>query len=111
MNGKLGAIYIGKRQVGGFLDWDVKLNLKEGDEDGNRTVKPYAWKVTARAHWLSRILDPGDEVRLKLCSDAGTGYWECTGMIDCTLTKTMETLIHTFLDVIGSGELEGKNEE
>ena len=108
MEGRLGAIYIGNSQVGGFLDWHVKLNLTEGVDGCDKTVKLQSWKVITWAHWLTRLLDPGTKVRLKLCSNVGNGYWECTGKIASPATKTMGTLIHTRLDILGSGELEAK---
>ncbi len=108
MEGRLGAIYIGKKQVGGFLDWHVKLNLNEGVDGDDKTTKLASWKVVTWAHWLTQILEPGVKIRLKLCSDAGYGYWECNGKVNTQPTRTLGTLIHVRLDFIGSGDLEGK---
>ena len=109
MEGKLGAIYINNKQVGGFLDWDVKLNIAEGPlDDNNRTHQVQSWKVTAWSHWVSQQLDSGTDVTLKLCPDVGNGYWECKGKIACQLTKTLHTLIHVQLEVIGVGAIEGR---
>lgn len=108
MNGRLGAIYIGGQQVGGFLDWHQKLNLTEGVKDGDTTHKVRSWRILAWAHWLTRVLEPDTEVMIKLCADAGPNYWEGTGRISSKLTTTMGVLIHNQIEIIGSGELEGK---
>ena len=108
VNGRLGAIYIGRKQVGGFLDWKVTLNLSDGVQGDDMVHKLQSWKVTAGAHWLARLLEIGTDVRLKLCSDAGLAYWEGTGKIASQLTSTLEMLIHVRLEVIGAGELEAK---
>ena len=111
MEGRLGAIYIGKKQVGGFLDWHVKLNLTSGVDGTDKTVKLQSWKVVSWAHWLYQLLEPETKVRLKLCASTGKGYWECTGKVASQPTRTMGTLIHVRLDFNGTGELEGKSEE
>jgi len=108
VEGRLGAIYIGNRQVGGFLDWHVKMNLTSGVDGNDATHKLQSWKVVAGSHWLTRLLEIGTDVRLKLCSDAGLAYWEGTGKIASQLTNTLEMLIHVRLEVIGAGEIEAK---
>jgi len=108
VEGRLGAIYIGSKQVGGFLDWHVKLNLNEGVDGDDKTAKLQSWKVISWAHWLSQPLEPDTQVRLKLCSDAGYAYWECTGKVASRATKTIGMLVHLRLNFIGSGELEAK---
>jgi len=109
MEGKLGAIYINKRQVGGFLDWSVKLNMADDPlEDNAKSSHLHSWKVTAWSHWIAQQIDPGTKVTLKLCPDEGNGYWECNGNIACQLTKTLHTLIHVQLEVLGKEAIEGK---
>ncbi len=108
MNGRLGAIYIGKKQVGGFLDWRYTPNLTDGQDGNAKTHKLQSWKVTAWAHWVKQKLDPGTPVRIRICADAGPAYWEGTGRVMSRLTDTLETLIHIQVEIIGSGELEGK---
>ena len=106
MEGKLGAIYIGKRQVGGFEDWKLNLNMTEGaDRDGNKTAKIQSWKLSSWSYWVFKALSPGDKVRLMLCADVGSVYWEGNAVIACRLSSIMSTLIHTRLEIIGSGEL------
>ena len=107
MNGRLGALYIGEKQVGGFLDWHVQLNIADGVKDNDRTQKVQSWKVTAWAHWISRLIEPGIEVKLRLCADAGNAYWEGTGRLATTPTKMIETLIHLQIEILGTGELVG----
>ncbi len=111
MNGRLGAIYIGGKQVGGFLDWQVRLNMADGVKDNDRTQKVQSWRVTAWSHWLTRLLELNAKVTIKLCADEGSAYWEGAGRIASKLTATMGTLTHTQFEVIGAGVLEGKNEE
>ena len=106
MEGKLGAIYIGEKQVGGFLDWRVKLNIAEGVRDEATTRKFKGWKVTAWAQWLFKPLNVGDEVKLKLCADAGPVFWCGTGRIANRLTANLNMLVHAQLEVLGNGELE-----
>ena len=108
MEGKLGAIYIGSRQVGGFLDWHVKVNLTDGVKGDARTHKLQSWKVVSWAHWLTQPLAPDTEVRLKLCSDAGNAYWECQGKVASQPTSSLHMLVHAPLDFIGNGEFEAK---
>ncbi len=108
MNGKLGAIYIGNQQVGGFLDWHQKLNLTDGVQDGDATHKVQSWRIIAWAHWLMRVIEPDAIVKIRLCADEGPAYWEGTGRIASKMTATMGTLTHLQFEVIGSGELEGK---
>ncbi len=106
MEGKLGALYIGKRQVGGFEDWNLKLNIADGrDSDNNKTVKMQSWKLSSFSYWLFRALNPGDKVRLMLCADAGNVYWEASAVIACRLSSVLSTLVHTRLEITGSGEL------
>ena len=107
MNGRLGALYIGEKQVGGFLDWRYNPNLLTGIDDGNQTQKLQSWKVTAWAHWVSRLIEPGTEVKLRLCADVGNAYWEGTGRLATTPTKMIETLIHLQIEILGTGELVG----
>ena len=111
MEGRLGAIYVDDKQVGGFLDWHIKMNLTDGVKGEDRTHKLQSWKVTAWAHWLTQPLIPGTEVRLKLCADDGPAYWEGKGKVANQLTATLHTLIHVIFEVFGSGELEAKKVE
>ncbi len=108
MNGRLGAIYIGRQQVGGFLDWHQKLNMLDGVVKGDATHKIGSWRIIAWAYWLTQIITPGTIVKIKLCADAGPVYWEGTGRITSKMMTTMGTLVHNQFEVIGSGVLEGK---
>lgn len=103
MNGKLGAIYIGNKQVGGFLNWHVQMNLS----DGVKKRKLQSWRLIGWAHWVSQRIEVGTEVRVRLCADAGEAYWEGKGRLANRLTDTLETIVHTQIEVVGSGELEG----
>ena len=107
VEGRLGAIYIGKSQVGGFLDWHVKMNLTSGTNGDDATHKLQSWRVVAWAHWLFRLLEPDTVVRLKLCSSVGNAYWEGVGKVSCQPTRTIGALIHVQIEFTGSGELEG----
>ena len=111
MEGRLGAIYIDERQVGGFTDWSVKLNLSEGAKDKEKVVALQSWIVRAKAHYLFRELEPGKIVQLKLCADAGPGYWIGSGAIANETATTLGVLIHRPFEVVGHGELEAKKVE
>jgi len=86
----------------------VKLNLADGTDGSNRTHRLQSWRVTAWAHWLFRQLDPGTSVRVCLYANAGYAYWEGTGRLVNRLTSTMQTLVHSQLEVIGGGQLLAK---
>ena len=105
MNGKLGAIYIREKQVGGFLDWTFRLNLADGVDGTDKTFKVKSWKITAWAHWLHQMLGPGDKVRVKLCSDEAPGFWEGECAIASQPTQQLETLAHVRIEFLGVGEL------
>ena len=108
MEGKLGAIYIGDKQVAGFLDWHVRLNMVEGVEDDYKTQKLQSWRIIAWAYWITRQIPPGSAVKVRLCADTGRAYWEGTGKVASRLTETTGTLVHVQLEVIGDGVLEAK---
>lgn len=107
MNGRLGALYIGEKQVGGFLDWRYAPNLITSIDDGDQTQKVQSWKITAWAHWVRREILPGTAVRIRLCADAGKAYWEAKGVLASAPTKMIETLVHLQIEILGSGELTG----
>ncbi len=111
MNGKLGAIYVGSQQVGGFLDWHQKLNITDGVKDGDQTHKVQSWRIIAWSHWLFKVIEPDALVRIRLCADEGSAYWEGTGRIVSKMATIMGTLVQNQFEVIGSGELEGKRVE
>ena len=93
MEGKLGAIYIDGRQVGGFLDWHVKLNLNEGVDGDDRTRELKSWRVKAWAHWLTRQIALGADVKVKICADDGPAYWEGMGKIAGQLTSSLHSRV------------------
>ncbi len=111
MEGRLGAIYIGKKQIGGFIDWYVKVNLTDGVDDDNRTHKLQSWKIRTWAHWLVQALPVDTKVRLKLCPSIGDVYWECDGKVFSRATSALNTLVHAPLDFMGNSEIEGKRLE
>jgi len=108
MNGKLGALFIGRKQVGGFLDWTLRLNMADGVDDGDMTHNLHSWRVTAWAHWVSRIIDVGSDIRIMLCADAGPAYWLGKGKLTTRPTNSIGTLTHVQIEIIGSGELIAK---
>ena len=91
MEGKIGSLFVGKKQVGGFMDWSLLYNPE---------VKQ--WKLIARAYWL---FEAASKVTVRLY--APKGYWEGRGAIT-SITKTLtDTLIHETLELYGEGELQG----
>lgn len=111
MEGKLGAIYVKNRQIGGFLDWHVKINLVDGTKGDDRTHKLQSWKVISWAHWLTKPLLPDTKVALKLCSDSGNAYWEGVGKVSSLPTSSLHMLVHAPLEFVGNGKLEAKRAE
>jgi hypothetical protein len=106
MNGKLGALFKGKRQVGGFLDWDeITLLNESSDRDGNKVNKFANWTLTAQSYWLFDEVPRPVTVRLYF---ERTGYWEGTGYIGSVTRKVYDTLIPEQIEIVGEGILEGR---
>ena len=108
MNGRLGGIYIGTKQVGGFLDWRMQLNVVKGTEGNDQTNRVQSWRVLAWAHWMTTPMEPNTEVTVRLCADEGLVYWEALGRVVTRTTPDMGVLVHNQIEVTGSGELAGK---
>ena len=104
MKGRLGAFYINGKQVGWFLDWNLKVNLSESIDGDSKVHKPQSWRLTADSHWL--IEETAPRVQVKLCAGKDN-YWEGTGNITSKLTDLMDTLVHEEIEIIGRGELKG----
>ena len=106
MNGKLGALFRGEKQIGGFLDWEQTTLLNQStNQDGDLIRKLASWTLTARAYWLFDAPPRDITVRLYL---GGKGYWEGQGFISSATRKIFDTLIYEPLDIVGEGILEGK---
>ena len=105
MKGKLGGLFKGENQVGGFLNWNAEIILSEFIDKGDLIRKGGKWKVTAESYWL---YDTGNTVIVRLYPDAGKGYWEANGIIISATRKLFDTLIHEPIEIQGDGVLEGK---
>lgn len=54
MEGSLGVLYQGNRQVGGFFDWQIDIQIEQKPQKGNHKVWiMVAKKVTAISYWLT----------------------------------------------------------
>ena len=102
MRGKLGSIHVGKLCIGGFIDWQLDVNLAElkGEPSIFKLAK---WKLTANSYWL---FDIPNKVIIKLYTL--TGYWEGSGIVTSHSKHLWDTLIHEPIEIIGEGILEGK---
>jgi len=108
MEGKLGALFIGRRQVGGFKDWDFRLNMATGnDRDGFTVREVKTWKLTSWEYWLFSPLPVDTEVTLKLVPGDGNAYWTGQGKNAARVTEVLNTLVHSRLEIIGTEELVG----
>ncbi len=104
MKGKLGSLWVGRNQAGGILDWSLDLLLTDYSRDTATFYKLAKWKITAQSYWL---FDIPDKVTVRLYSD-GKGYWEGVGHVG-QIQKLFDTLIHSPIEIVGEGILEGKN--
>ena len=106
MKGKLGAIFRGDKQVGGFFDWNEETVLNESsNKDGEAVHKFVNWQLTAPSYWLYDIASGEVVVRLYQTS---AGYWEGNAFITSPMKRIFDTLIHEDIEIVGSGVLEGK---
>jgi len=104
MEGKLGALFKGDRQVGGFLDWKQETILNESsDKFGDVVHKLASWRITAPSYWM---FSPEIDVKVRLYSE-GKGYWEGRGSVTSATRKIFDTLIHEEIEIQGGGILEG----
>ena len=104
MKGHLGSLHKGKLQIGGILEWDLDLLLADYSKDTATYYKLSKWELTAQAYWL---FDIPDKVCVRLYTD-GKGYWEGTGHVTSQIQKLFDILIHSPIEIIGEGILEGK---
>ena len=105
MKGKIGSLHNGRLQVGGILDWELDLILADSVKDTATYYKLAKWKLTAQAYWL---FDVSDKIVIRLYPNSGKGYWEGAGHITSQTQKILDVLIHSPIEIIGEGILEGK---
>ena len=103
MKSKLGSIHTGKLCIGGFLDWQLEMNLipVKGDPIEYKVAK---WHLTANSYWL---FDIPNKVVVKLYSE-GKGYWEGKGVVTSQTKHLWDILINEPIEILGEGILEGK---
>ena len=102
MKGKLGSIHIGKLCIGGFIDWQLDIILAEIKGEPS-TYKLTKWKLTSNSYWL---YDIPNKIIIRLYTPKG--YWEGKGVVTSQTKHLWDTLIHEQMEIIGEGELEGK---
>lgn len=105
MKGKLGSLHVGRLQVGGILEWNLDLLLTDYSKDTATFYKLAKWKLTAGSYWL---FDIPSRITVRLYPDSGKGYWEGKGAVTSQTQKIFDTLIHSSIEIIGEGILEGK---
>ena len=106
MKGKLGSLWVGRNQVGGILDYSLDLLLTDYSKDAATFYKLAKWKLIAQSYWLFDV--PNGQIIIRLYPDIGKGYWEGKGIVTSNPQKIFDTLIHENIELIGEGELEGK---
>lgn len=105
MNGAIGSIYVGERQMGGFVSWSQETLLADlPTKDGNIKHKLTSWKVEAKKYWTFDLLPPKVLIRLYL----GDVYWEGEGFIQTPVQKIYDCLINEPIEIVGEKPLEGK---
>lgn len=57
MNGCLGVLSIEGKQVGGFLDWEIDVDIREVSASAHKQYAIQKWKAVARKFWLFEIPD------------------------------------------------------
>ena len=105
MEGKLGGLFDGERQIGGFLNWEFEVIFSDASEGKAKTYQFKKWILTAPSYWL--FAEP-DNVIVRLFFDIGTAYWEGRGVISSNMQKVFDTLIYEKIEIIGEGTLEMK---
>ncbi len=55
MNGELGVLSIQDKQVGGFLDWQMDIDIREVSASSHRQYVVQKWKAKARKFWILEI--------------------------------------------------------
>uniref|UniRef100_A0A6H1ZT57 Uncharacterized protein n=1 Tax=viral metagenome TaxID=1070528 RepID=A0A6H1ZT57_9ZZZZ len=105
MKGKLGSLWVGRNQVGGFLNWKLDLVLADFNRQSEATYKLAKWKLTADSYWL---FDIPRKVLVRLYPDNGKGYWEGMGVVTSQTKQLFDVLIPDSIEIIGEDVLEGK---
>ncbi|MBA7602016.1 hypothetical protein ES703_09101 [subsurface metagenome] len=57
MNGELGVLSIDGRQIGGFLDWELDIGLREVSASSARQYALTEWNARAHRFWMLEIPD------------------------------------------------------
>jgi len=70
--GKVGAFFVDGKQIGGFFDWMLTVNLARGISGDFRTHKLASWSASARAYWFEQKLY---DIEARFFSDASDHYW------------------------------------
>lgn len=55
MNGELGVLSIENKQVGGFLDWQMDIDIREVSASLHQEYVVQKWKANARKFWMLEI--------------------------------------------------------
>ena len=58
MQGQIGTLYQDGKQLGGFLDWSIDLQLNRTETPDSRVYKLHSIKSTAERFWL--LCEPTD---------------------------------------------------
>jgi len=98
-------LHVGRLQIGGILDYSLDLLLTDYSKDTATFYKLAKWKLTAQSYWL---FDIPNQVVARLYTE-GKGYWEGKGIVTSNPQKIFDTLIHSPIEIIGEGILEGKS--
>lgn len=98
MNGQLAGIFKRTLQIGGLKEWNADIKI-----GANKLVN---WKLSARGYWLFDYPTPSDKLTVRLYHL--NGYWEGVCRIELMPLKLLNTLIHSPIELFGSGVLESK---
>ena len=102
--GKVGAFFDGDKQIGGFFDWSLTINLVSGIDGDFRTHRVASWSAITKAYWFERKLY---NVEVRFFSDATDHYWSGKAKLGLYRYRP-NVLIKEPLEFHGNGVLEVK---
>jgi hypothetical protein len=98
MQGKVGAFFLGDKQIGGFFNWQLETHVQPKTDR-------LLWEAQANPYWFKR--QPYDSIEVRFYFDPDLNYW-----VGQTVLKGYKyepnTLIKESIEFSGQGILEAK---
>jgi hypothetical protein len=70
--GKIGALFKGSLQIGGFFNWRLDVDVQAVESGGYLDRRLQSWNCTAESYWLERV---EQDVEARLYPDEGEWYY------------------------------------